>query len=452
MATELRFFQPDLSAQDLMFSQDFSPHEFAERRCRIAEKIGADAHLLIPSAPPMPGDVRIQDANFYYFAGLEVCRAFLFVKGGSGHTTLFLPSREGPVGDCNSGLGFEDAELFRSRAHLDEVMALSALNAALSEVKILYLPHTELEGGGVTRAAANLCARLRAEEPWDQVEPRHQRLVRQLRERIPDVEIRDACPLINTLRAVKSSAEIALLRQAGTLAAAALMAAMKATRPGITENRLQAVAEYVFRDRGHCAPGYGVIVAGGKRTWDGHYHLNNATLRNDEIVLMDCGPDLRHYTADVARIWPVRGIFSAWHRRVYGFIVEYHRALLQEVRPGRRPEEIYAHAAGRMRARCDGPNAPWPDLRPILEQIIQRGVHYLNHAVGMSVHDAVAPWRDDPLREGMVCALDPMVWCEDRHEYIRVEDTIAVTAEGCERLTGDAPLDPDEIEHWMASR
>ena len=74
----------------------------------------------------------------------------------------------------------------------------------------------------------------------------------------------------------------------------------------------------------------------------------------------------------------------------------------------------------------------------------------MNHAVGMSVHDSVdGSWRDDPLKEGLVFVLDPMVWCHDRHEYIRVEDTIAVTADGCERLTGSAPIEIDEIEALM---
>jgi Xaa-Pro aminopeptidase len=88
-------------------------------------------------------------------------------------------------------------------------------------------------------------------------------------------------------------------------------------------------------------------------------------------------------------------------------------------------------------------------MTPLLEQMIARGVRYLNHAVGLSVHDAVGPWHDKPLEPGLVCVVDPMVWCEPEHQYIRVEDTIVVTNDGCERLTGDAPIGLDEVEDLM---
>ena len=55
------------------------------------------------------------------------------------------------------------------------------------------------------------------------------------------------------------------------------------------------------------------------------------------------------------------------------------------------------------------------------------------------------------LRPGIVCALDPMVWCEGDHDYIRVEDTIVITRDGCERLTGAAPFEVDEVEALVAT-
>ena len=440
----------DVSGRDLHFTQDFTAQELASRRMRMAGEIGAGAHLLVVSAPPVPGYAPLQDANFYYFCGLETCHSYLLVEGGTGRTTVFLPSRDTMEGEPQNRLGFEDAPLILERLSVAAVCSAAELTAALQGVKVLYTPLAEVEGGGVTRFGANGCANRCEQEPWDQAEPRHKRLVRLLKQRCPELKIEDACPLINRLRTIKSPAEIEVLRQAGGLSAAALIEGMKVTRPGIIENRLQAVAEYVFRDQGHCGLGYAVIAAAGQRTWDGHYHVNNITLREDEIVLMDCGPDLRHYSSDIARMWPVNGVFSAWHRQVYGLIVEYHKTLLALIRPGIRPDDIYAEAARRMVAQCNDPASGQAPARPWLDQMIARGVRYLNHGVGLSVHDAIDPnWRNEPLREGFVCALDPMVWCEAQHEYIRVEDTIVVTADGCERLTGAAPFEIAEIEAMM---
>lgn len=442
----------DLSGRDLTFTVDFTTDELRTRRARIAALIGPGTHLLVPSAPPVPEDRRVQDASFYYFTGLEIRHAYLLVEGGSGRSSLFVPGRDAMTGEePGNRIGIEDAARIRERVGVEEVSPASLLTQSLAPVRQLYLPHAEVEGGGATRFGANGCAARREAEEWDQAEPRHKRLARLLRERIPGVELADACPLTQRLRTIKSPAEVAVLRQAGGLAAAVMVEAMKATRPGIRENRLQAIAEYIFRDQGHCGPGYGVIATGGMRTWDGHYHFNNATLQEDEIVLMDCGPDLRHYSSDTARMWPANGRFSARHRRVYGFIVAYHKALLEAIRPGVLPDVVYAEAASRMAGLCDRPDAPFADMKPIFERMVQRGVRYLNHGVGMSVHDAIDPsWKNEPLRVGFVCALDPMVWCEAEREYIRVEDTIVVTADGCERLTGGAPIEIDEIEELMS--
>jgi Xaa-Pro aminopeptidase len=441
----------DVSGRDLWFSRDFSGAEFKARRQIIASQIGEGAHLLIASAPPMPGDVAIQDALFYYFCGLETPHSYLLVDGKDGRTTLFLPSREtmaGPV--VEDKLGFEDADLIKQRLGVEAVRSSTELTAALRGVGHLYTPHAEVEGGGATRGSANGCARRREEEEWDRAEPRHKRMLRLLKERFPAMELADACPLIDSMRTVKSPAEIEVMREAGRLSANVMIESMKATKPGVTETRLQAIAEYVYRGQGHCGLGYGVIAASGQRTWNGHYHLNNATLSDGDIVLMDCGPDLRHYTSDIARIWPVNGTFSEWHRKVYGFIVAYHKVLLGLIRPGIVASEIYAEAARFMAEQCRDTSLPFGDMKPLLDQMVEKGVRYLNHAVGLSVHDATSRWQELPLEPGFVCAVDPMVWCEPQHEYIRVEDTVVVTADGCERLTGAAPIEIEAIESLMS--
>jgi len=435
---------------DLLFTPDFTADELRERRQTIAASIGPGAHLLLAAAPPVPDDRTIQDANFYYFSGLEVPHSYLLVEGGSGRSTVFLPSRSAMAGTDENCLGFEDAISVAERLGLDEARPSTELNAALQGIKTLFTPLAEVEGGGATLFGANGCAGKREQEEWDQAEPRHKRLVRLLEERVPGIGIEDALPLIKKMRTVKSPAEIEVLRQAGALSATVMIESMKATRPGMTENQLQAIAEFVFRSQGHCGLGYGVIAAGGRRTWDGHYHYNNVTLAEDEILLMDCGPDLRHYTSDIARMWPVNGTFGPWHRQIYGVIVEYHKALLSRVRPGVLAKDVYEGAAGHMLALCDDPASGFPDGRRIVEQMIDRGVGYLNHGVGLSVHDAIdGTWRNEPLRQGFVVVMDPMVWWEERHEYVRVEDTLVVTADGCERLTGAAPIEIDEIEALM---
>jgi Xaa-Pro aminopeptidase len=66
----------------------------------------------------------------------------------------------------------------------------------------------------------------------------------------------------------------------------------------------------------------------------------------------------------------------------------------------------------------------------------------------MSVHDT-GGYGDGPLRPGTVFAVDPELFVPEEKRYIRVEDTVAVTADGVEVLTAGAPLDLDAIESVM---
>ncbi len=436
------------SGQDRLITRDFTAEELQGRRRRLAEKIGPDACILIPAAPLQAGHRACQDATFYYFTGLDVLQSFLLIRGGDGHSTVFLPTRDEVEGESGDRLGYEEADMIKARLAFDDARPIGQMGDALSGITRLFLPFAETEAGGVTRFQAAACARKREETEWDGVEPRHKVLIRTLGKRFPSMTIEDASDIIGRMRRVKSQAEIEVLRQAGHLSALIMNESMKATRPGLCESHLEAIAKYIYSAYGNCDLGYGVIAASGKRIVNGHYHFNNSTIQDGEVVLMDCGPDLRHYSSDIARIWPVSGTYSDWHRQIYGFIVEYHKVLISLIKPGILAQDAYTEARARMRRDYvprffTGGNLPEP-----IDRMLSGGGPY-NHCVGLSVHDFVGKWRDEVIEEGMVFVVDPMAMFTDRQQYIRVEDTIVVTRYGCERLTGAAPIDLDEVEALM---
>ncbi|MDT8390310.1 MAG: Xaa-Pro peptidase family protein [Lentisphaeria bacterium] len=438
----------DYTGRDLLFSRDVTKEEFRARRGRLAELIGADAHILILGGPAQASHLASQDATFYYFTGLDALQSYLLIDGHDGHSTLFLPPRDAMDGDPWDKVGFEDADMVGERLGVDTVKAADQLTSALGAVKRLYIPFAELEGGGVTRFLANGCAKTRASDPWDGTTPRHQTVIEKLKNEFPAMTVEDASPFIGRMRRVKSPAEIEVLRQAGHLSALIMIESMKATRPGMCESQLEAIAKYIYSAYGNCDLGYGVIAASGVRIENGHYHFNNCTLKDGDVVLMDCGPDLRHYSSDIARIWPVNGRYSDWHRRVYGLIVEYHKVLISLIKPGIFAQDAYAEARAIVRRDYVKEFFPNGDLYEPLDSMLSRGGPY-NHCVGLSVHDFVGPWRDEVIEEGMVFVVDPMAMFRDLHQYIRVEDTVVVTRDGCERLTGAAPIEMDDIEELM---
>jgi Xaa-Pro aminopeptidase len=238
------------------------------------------------------------------------------------------------------------------------------------------------------------------------------------------------------------------MRRAGKLCALAVREAMRCTRPGVIEQQLAAVADYVYRINGARSEAYRPIVAGGENIWYAHYYRNDCPLRDGDLVLMDYAPDVCNYTSDIGRMWPVNGRYSPVQRELYGFIVEYHQALLGRLRPGVLPQQVLDEAAAEMSDRI----AATAFSKLIYEQAARRTLEFkghLSHPVGMAVHDVGRYW-ERPLEPGLVFALDPQLWAPEERLYIRVEDTVVITTDGVEVLTPDAPLELDEVEAWMS--
>jgi Xaa-Pro aminopeptidase len=271
--------------------------------------------------------------------------------------------------------------------------------------------------------------------------------MRALQVRFPQCAVCNLSPILDRMRLVKSPAEVELLRRAARLCGLGVMEAMRSTAPGVMEYQLAALAQFIFLNGGAQGEGYRAIVAGGPNIWYGHYSANDQALVDGDLVLMDYAPDYRYYTSDIGRMWPVGGIYAPWQRELYGFIVQYHTQLLARIRPGVTATSILEGAAAAMREVVKHTTFS----KPIYEQAAQRALSFtghLSHPVGMAVHD-VGDYRPDALVPGLVITVDPMMWVPEERLYVRVEDTVVVTEDGIENLTGFVPREPDAIERLM---
>lgn len=431
-----------------LFQKDFAPEEFAARRGRIFDAIGPEAVALIQGADPPRGFEMFRQTNtMFYCCGLEVPQAYLRMNGADRTSHIYLPARGEGRSAEGAQLASQDAEIIRTRTGADGVHSLDALEGDLAAAAVVFVPHQPAEGIKGSRDELTSANKKVAADPWDARPTREEHLIALLRKRLPGVAVRDLSPILDDLRRIKSPAEIDLMRKAGQLSALALAEALRATAPGVIEYQLGAIADYVYHVHGARGHSYRHIIAGGANMWHAHYCRNSCALRDGDIVLMDTAPDLGYYTSDIGRIWPVNGTYAPWQRELYGYIVQYHRTLLELIRPGLTADEIHSKAAERMAQVVETTRWSKPAHEAAARNTLEFKGH-LSHPVGMTVHD-VAGYRDRTLQPGMVITVDPQMWVREEKTYIRVEDTIAITEDGIEVLTTGVPLDLDETEALM---
>ena len=440
----------DAGQHDSLFQTDFPPEEFAARRAKVFDAIGPGAHAVLQGAAPVRGfEIFRQTNEFYYLCGVEVPQAYLLLGGAKRRTTLYLPHRERRSIE-GAILAADDADLARQLTGVDEVCGLEFFAADLAGASVIYTPHCPAEGRMGSRDELMRANAKVAADPWDAALPGESLFIRRLHETYARAEVRDLSPILDTRRAVKSPAEIRLLRRAGQLCAMAVTEAMRITRPGLLEYQLGALAEYIYLFSGARGDGYRPIIAGGENIWHVHYFRNNCPLKDGDLVLMDGAPDLGYYTSDIGRMWPVNGTYAPWQRELYGYMVEYHKALLARIRPGLTADQIMDEAAAAMAPVVEKTRFS----KPIFAEAARRTLAFrghLSHPVGMSVHD-VGDYKPRPLAPGVVLTVDPQLWIPEERLYIRVEDTVAVTEDGIENFTRSAPLELDDVEKLMRDR
>ena len=445
-----------------LFTTDFPPGEFADRRANLYDAIGAGGLALVQGAPSPSGYVRFRQTNeFYYLCGVESPHAYLLLNGGQRRSALYLPRRkEGRERSEGKVLSAEDAELVKRLSGVDAVYGLDLLAEHLAryargtQSRTVWTPFSPAEGTAMSRDLATRAVADASSDPWDGTASREGRLTAMLRARFPQFEVRDLTPALDGARLIKSPREIELIRKATRLSGLALMEAMRSTVPGISEYELDAVAKYVYYRNGAQADAYYSLVASGPNAIYPHYNAGKRVMRDGDFLLMDYAPDVGYYMSDVTRMWPVNGKFSGWQRELYGFYLECYRAILSHIRPGATAAEIMRLAAADMRrvlarAKFSKPayEAAARAFVAAYEEDAAAPCASLGHWVGMATHDVGQDCG--PLRPGMVFTIEPELRVPEEKVYIRLEDVIVIGEQKADILSAFVPLDIQSVELLM---
>ena len=321
----------------------------------------------------------------------------------------------------------------------------------LKEASTIFTLFTPAEGYAQSRVELQIANTGIKADYWDGRASREENLKQLLKKRFPAAKVEDFTPILDSMRAVKSPREVALIRRASQIAGLGIIEAIKSTKPGVLEYQLEAAARYTYIVNGARLDGYRAIVAAGTANiWNMHYYRNNAVCKDGDLVLMDYAPDYGYYVSDIARMWPVSGKFNPHQRELLQFILEYRNAIIKRIRPRVETKVIMAEAKQAMEPVFARTKFSKAIYEKAARTLVDRGGGVFSHMVGMAVHDD-GTYARGPLMPGHVFSIDPQLRVPEEKLYIRYEDVVAVTEDGVENFTDFLPSELNEIEKLVGT-
>ena len=427
--------------------------EFAARRRRLMSQMGRGSAAVFVSANETTrnGDVDHpfrQDSMFFYLTGFEEPNAVAVLRPGHDQPfVMFVRPHDpeqaiwvGPRAGVEGAVAQYGADVAHPIEELEE-----KLGGLLSSSTTLYFPFGEVEHSAVEPLISRHIARRRAAA---------QRGV------APLDAVRDPLPLVDAMRVVKSRAEVSALQHAIDITGAGLVAAMRATRPGMHEYEAQAILEAEYRRLGSPRDGFPTIAAAGEHSCTLHYTANRARIQDGDLLLLDTGAEIDFYGADVTRTFPANGKFTAAQRDVYQIVWEAQAAGIARVRPGVTFHSVHDAA---LEVLVQG----LIDLR-ILRGSVQSNIerdayrpyfmHGTSHWLGLDVHDAGiyrTNGKSTSLVPGMVLTVEPGLYLATDAPRVpkrlqgigvRIEDDVLVTPTGRRNLSARIPSTVADLE------
>ena len=233
---------------------------------------------------------------------------------------------------------------------------------------------------------------------FDEEMSKSQSFAKEIKERYPQVVIKDVYSDIASLRQIKCKEEVEEIKKAAHINAATL-----------------------------------------------HYVDNNSEIKDGDLILFDLGAQVNYYNGDISRTFPANGKFTKRQTAIYEEVLKVNEEIINSIRPGVGFYEINDKANNLLAEACVrlGLIEDKKDYRKYY-------FHSIGHSLGLDTHDVGK--RDIILEEGMVYTVEPGLYIEEEAIGIRIEDDVLVTKDGCEVLTKECIKSVEDIEKFMSNR
>lgn len=227
-----------------------------------------------------------------------------------------------------------------------------------------------------------------------------------------------ASNLVMALRLIKTPEEIEAIRKTSEMIEKTLSRADEIFQEGKTEKEVESKLKSILLEMGMDTLDY-VLVQSWPNSSSPHHLPGLELVKKGEPVLVDFGVSHAGYYSDITRQFSV-GEPPDEYKKIFAIVREAQARAVDSVKPG----------------------IPISEVDKAARETIERNgfgnyfIHRTGHGIGLEVHEPPSVWGENSLllKPGMVFTIEPGIYLPGKFG-IRIEDTIAVTDLGADRLT-----------------
>jgi len=455
--------------------------DLQQRRAKAMSQLGPESIAIFWSAPPRVYSLDVdyeyrQDSNLLYLTGLDQEDSILVLMPGNQTRREILFVREA------------DARREHWNGHSltpAEASAQTGIETVLTANQFEPFVASVLSGQGGTTVSseegraffdalaqgkARLAVLLEPQRNLTDAAGAARQFAARMRETFFGFEIKDASPVVASLRQIKTPYEQTVLRKSVAISVDAHKAGMRAAAPGKWEYEVEAAIEEVYLRNGAMSWGYPSIVGSGPNATILHYQKSSRQMQPGELLLVDAAANYQGLTGDITRTYPISGRFNSEERDIYQVVLAAQEAGIAAAKAGNRASDIQAACDEVLRA---GLVRLGLVTEPTGTQFKVWATHGVSHWIGMDVHDVGA--RTAPLQAGMAFTIEPGIYIREaalenlaktpenaafiekvratvqkyKNIGVRVEDSFLLTDTGLENLSAGVPRTVDAIEQFL---
>jgi Xaa-Pro aminopeptidase len=238
-----------------------------------------------------------------------------------------------------------------------------------------------------------------------------------LQEQLPDARQMSMSEALPTLRAIKDADEVELLAAAGAAVDSCFEEIVGVPFAGRAETEIAAELAERLLAHGHSEVEF-TLVGSGPNGANPHHEVGSRTIRDGDMVVLDFGGTMDGYSSDITRTVHI-GDAAAEEREIYEVVRAAQQAGVDAVAPGVPCQEVDRAARAVIADAGYG----------------EHFIHRVGHGIGLTGHEPpyMVEGETRPIEPGMCFSVEPGIYLRDRFG-VRIEDIVAVTADGARRL------------------